>query len=115
LQTRNSFELDLSGISDAEDLLSEFTTSNVRRPSHVIETSPHSMSESNYAKLLQIDSDQSTPKIKAIREELDQSKTRFRQSINDLLNSSPISVAQLIRLMFCRLHHWKKHPTLRIW
>lgn len=98
--------LQMSGFSDAEDIIAEFTEQRAGRPSASFSTArpvaraaapPQSP---DLGRLLHIDSasasasasENATPKFKNIRDELDQSKTRFRQSIADLLTSSPISV-----------------------
>lgn len=92
----DSLEAKFSDVSDAEDLLAEFTRPSLlptgsQRPtrSALVDEAPVSP-----GRLLHIDStsEHSTPRYQNIRDELDQSRTRFRQSISALLNSSPISV-----------------------
>lgn len=89
-----SLDIELSGVSDAEDLLAGFTTAAASQPRKpAAEASPRSP---DGGKLLFVadssNSELGTPRYRAMREELSHSKTRFRQSINELLNSSPISV-----------------------
>lgn len=103
-------DLELSGVSDAEELLAEFASGYYRRSGvgadvaadrfvkPIVEISPRH----DPGRLLHLDSSNSevaTPppqlRYRTIKDELDQSKTRFRQSINDLLQSSPISVPQV--------------------
>lgn len=92
--TSAALDLELSGISDAEDLLTEFTENRILHIPPLTSESTPKGGETGFGKLLQVDSnsEQGTPKYRAIRDELDQSRTRFRQSINDLLNSSPVNV-----------------------
>lgn len=123
-KSETTIDLEFSEISDGEDLLAEFSSKSDRfdkglhrvgersslssSTSISLELSPQRSTSNrpnfdsrqetpNFGQLLQLDSgtEQVTPKYKSIRDELDQSKTRFRQSITDLLNSSPISVPSL--------------------
>lgn len=99
-------DLELSGISDAEELLAEFV-SEYRR----VGGGPHAdrlakpavgggtLLRPDPGRLLHVDSSNSEmatppphPRFRSIKEELDLSKSRFRQSINELLESSPVSV-----------------------
>lgn len=83
---RDSFKLDLNDFSDGEDLLAQFTKEDA-----VARAGPP------YGRLLQVDSNSdATPKLKGItKEELDQSRARFRLSLNELRSSSPISPKSL--------------------
>jgi hypothetical protein len=97
-KSQSPIELELSGVSDAEELLAEFSEdTSYLRYANKSKPKANPLSQpttTGYGRLLQVDSnsEHTTPKFKSIKDELDQSKTRFRQSINDLLNSSPISV-----------------------
>lgn len=84
--------------SDAEDLLAEFSKPSFSRVENQKSSrlAPVDDSPALPGRLLHVDStsEHSTPRYQGIRDELDQSRTRFRQSINALLNSSPISVLE---------------------
>lgn len=91
-----------SDFSDAEDLLAEFSKPSFSRvegqkPPRL---APVDDSSALPGRLLHVDStsEHSTPRYQSIRDELDQSRTRFRQSINALLNSSPISVPRTLQV-----------------